>query len=74
MEAVISFPVFSAVREVLSGKRSMVLSRSTFAGSGKFTGHWLGDNFSQWKNMADSIVGMSSEKWKRNFKKYVHDP
>ena len=62
MEAVISFPVFSAVREVLSGKRSMVLSRSTFAGSGKFTGHWLGDNFSQWKNMADSIVGMSSEK------------
>ncbi|XP_046655180.1 maltase-glucoamylase, intestinal-like [Daphnia pulicaria] len=47
-----------AVRQVLSGKRSMVLSRSTFAGSGQYTGHWLGDNFSTWKNMADSIIGM----------------
>lgn len=49
-----------AVREVLSGKRSMVFSRSTFAGSGKYSGHWLGDNFSTWKNMADSIVGLSA--------------
>jgi len=41
-----------------TGKRSMVLSRSTFSGSGKYTGHWLGDNFARWSNMGDSIIGM----------------
>jgi len=41
-----------------TGKRSMVLSRSTFPGSGKYTGHWLGDNFARWSNMGDSIIGM----------------
>ncbi|CAG7733772.1 unnamed protein product [Allacma fusca] len=40
------------------GKRSFVLSRSTFIGSGKWVSHWLGDNFSQWDNMRYSIIGM----------------
>lgn len=46
-----------AAREALNGQRSMVLSRSTFAGSGKYAGHWLGDNFSTWNQMAKSIIG-----------------
>jgi len=47
----------SAARKVTNA-RSMVLSRSTFAGSGQYTGHWLGDNFSRWSNLADSIIGI----------------
>ena len=47
-----------AVQELFPEKRTMILSRSTFSGSGPFTSHWLGDNFSRWSAMADSIIGM----------------
>ncbi|EDV25106.1 uncharacterized protein TRIADDRAFT_10696, partial [Trichoplax adhaerens] len=49
-------PTLIAARKVLN-KRSMVLSRSTFVGSGKFTGHWLGDNNAWWSQLAYSIIG-----------------
>uniref|UniRef100_A0A8B9C9Z8 P-type domain-containing protein n=1 Tax=Anser brachyrhynchus TaxID=132585 RepID=A0A8B9C9Z8_9AVES len=50
-------PTFHAVQQA-TGKRAFVLSRSTFVSSGKHGGHWLGDNFSQWKDMHYSIIGM----------------
>ncbi|XP_035824593.1 sucrase-isomaltase, intestinal [Aplysia californica] len=43
---------------LFQGKRSLLISRSTFAGSGKFTGHWLGDNYSGFIEMAFSIPGI----------------
>lgn len=42
----------------LNGKLSFILSRSTFAGSGKYTQHWLGDNHRSWDNMRYSIAGI----------------
>ncbi|KAL1005157.1 hypothetical protein UPYG_G00055320 [Umbra pygmaea] len=45
------------LRRIL-GKRPFVISRSTFPSQGRYSGHWLGDNRSHWKDMYTSIAGM----------------
>nr|XP_006825797.1 PREDICTED: maltase-glucoamylase, intestinal-like [Saccoglossus kowalevskii] len=50
-------PTLTAARQS-TGKRSIVVSRSTFPGSGTNSGHWLGDNTSIWPHMHKSIIGM----------------
>ncbi|XP_038618803.1 lysosomal alpha-glucosidase-like [Tachyglossus aculeatus] len=42
----------------IRGKRPFVISRSTFPSQGKYSGHWLGDNRSEWKDMYWSIPGL----------------
>ncbi|XP_052587358.1 sucrase-isomaltase, intestinal [Peromyscus californicus insignis] len=47
-----------AVEKVFPSKRSFILTRSTFAGSGRHAAHWLGDNTASWEQMEWSITGM----------------
>uniref|UniRef100_A0A493TVC8 alpha-glucosidase n=1 Tax=Anas platyrhynchos platyrhynchos TaxID=8840 RepID=A0A493TVC8_ANAPP len=47
-----------AIKTVFPGKRSFLISRSTFVGSGKHTGHWLGDNAATWEHIKWAIPGM----------------
>lgn len=46
---------YQALLEVFPGKRPFIIGRSQFAGSGKWAGHWGGDNYSLWAFMFFSI-------------------
>ncbi|CCM00566.1 uncharacterized protein FIBRA_02600 [Fibroporia radiculosa] len=41
----------------IRGTRPFLISRSTFPSSGKWSGHWLGDNYSKWTYMHYNIQG-----------------
>ncbi|CAH1272390.1 MGAM [Branchiostoma lanceolatum] len=47
----------SAMRRVFPDKRGIIITRSNFAGTGQYSGHWLGDNKSAWEDMEWSITG-----------------
>ncbi|TKX20612.1 alpha-glucosidase-3 [Elsinoe australis] len=46
---------YEALISVIPGKRPFIIGRSTFAGSGKYAGHWGGDNNAKFYSMAFSI-------------------
>ncbi|KAF8587460.1 glycoside hydrolase family 31 protein [Ramaria rubella] len=48
----------NALSTLHPGQRPFLISRSTFPSAGKWTGHWLGDNFSLWQYMYFSIQGV----------------
>jgi len=48
----------NTLEELFPDRRSFVLTRSQFAGTGHYAGHWLGDNQSHWPNLGWSVVGM----------------
>nr|XP_042130484.1 putative maltase-glucoamylase-like protein FLJ16351 [Peromyscus maniculatus bairdii] len=50
-------PTYEAVQEV-TGERGVVITRSTFPSSGRWAGHWLGDNTAAWDQLGKSIIGM----------------
>jgi alpha-glucosidase len=46
---------YQALLAISPKKRPFIIGRSTFAGSGKWAGHWGGDNYSKWGYMYYSI-------------------
>jgi alpha-glucosidase (family GH31 glycosyl hydrolase) len=49
---------YSALQAIMPNKRSFVLSRSSYAGTGKFAAHWSGDNRANWDDLYYSIPNM----------------
>ncbi|KAL5254076.1 hypothetical protein ACHWQZ_G013739 [Mnemiopsis leidyi] len=48
----------AAMSNVITDKRAVLLSRSTYLGSGVHTGHFIKENAATWEDMAHSIVAM----------------
>ncbi|KAI2787723.1 Alpha-glucosidase [Penicillium oxalicum] len=46
---------YEGLLKVFPSKRPFIIGRSTFAGTGKWAGHWGGDNASKWAYMFFSI-------------------
>ncbi|NWW70114.1 MGA protein, partial [Climacteris rufus] len=39
-------------------ERGIVITRSTYPSSGRWAGHWLGDNTAAWDQLSKSVIGM----------------
>ncbi|EJD51399.1 hypothetical protein AURDEDRAFT_135087 [Auricularia subglabra TFB-10046 SS5] len=49
---------YNALLEISPKERPFVISRSTYASAGRWTGHWLGDNHANWWTMWLNIQGV----------------
>ncbi|KAJ6259226.1 hypothetical protein Dda_6124 [Drechslerella dactyloides] len=49
---------YNTMTKLRPNERPFILTRSVFAGTGKYASKWLGDNFSTWESMRLSISGM----------------
>nr|XP_020456095.1 sucrase-isomaltase, intestinal [Monopterus albus] len=47
-----------ALQRVFGEHRTLMLTRSSFPGVGKYSGHWLGDNAATWNDLRWAIPGM----------------
>ncbi|XP_078695135.1 sucrase-isomaltase, intestinal-like [Branchiostoma floridae x Branchiostoma belcheri] len=48
----------AAMSRVFPTKRGVIITRSSFPGTGHYAGHWLGSNKAAWEDMAWSIPGL----------------
>ena len=51
-------PSHRAMQKVFGENRTLILTRSSFPGVGKYSGHWLGDNAANWNDIKWAIPGM----------------
>lgn len=58
MQSQATFKVLSDPKSSLAGKKQFILSRSTFASSGRFVSHYLGETPRDWTFMKQSIAGI----------------
>ncbi|KAK6531258.1 hypothetical protein TWF281_008078 [Arthrobotrys megalospora] len=49
---------YDSMLEIKPDERPFILTRSAFAGTGRYASKWLGDNFSHWDSMRWSISGI----------------
>lgn len=49
---------YEALKALRPNERPFLISRSTYSGVGKYTHHWLGDNYSLWSSMYRSMQGL----------------
>lgn len=40
-----------------TGERGIIITRSTYPSSGRWAGHWLGDNYARWDQLEKSVIG-----------------